>query len=244
MRDKNIVKGQDERGSALVYILIAIALLAALTVSFMNPSSNQTTSQNTFKTVSEVQSQVDFVRSAIQECVLTYPGGDAGVIAFVSSHNYPIRPSDGYFDAQCGAGESAASDVMSGIRCPGNPGDNPCHTDIFGGNTGKFLPPAPALFNGWKYYNGDDGVFLWVDTARTDAFIDTVMDKLDSGFSLCEADIMRPTAGDFQMTSDLGAGMVCPDDSKCFRVWMKVQTDPAIGTPTYFGGTPEAASCP
>ena len=33
----------NERGSALVYILIAIALLAALTISFMNPSSNQTT---------------------------------------------------------------------------------------------------------------------------------------------------------------------------------------------------------
>ncbi len=142
----------NERGSALVYILIAIALLAALTISFMNPSSNQTTSQNTFRVVSELQSQVEFVRSTIQECVLTYPGGDSGVISFMSSHNYPLRPSDGYFDASCAPGGdgSAANDNVTGLRCPGNPGDNPCHTAMFGGLTGKFLPQPPQLFNDWK----------------------------------------------------------------------------------------------
>lgn len=229
-----------EEGSALVYILIAIALLAALTISFMNPSSNQTTSQNTFRTVSEIQSQIDFVRSAIQECVLTYPGGDSGVMAFTSSHNYPIMPDDAYLNA-CGANpeEPAGTHTVRTLRCPGNPGDNVCHTDMFGGLTGKFMPPAPSYFGEWQYYNGDDGVFMWIESTNTDAFLDTVLDKLDAGFSVCESDVMRPSGADFQMTSDMGVNVVCGDGNKCFRIWLKIAT-----SAVYVGGSPEAlAGC-
>ncbi len=63
---------------------------------------------------------------------------------------------------------------------------------------------------------------------------------MDAGFSLCEADVMTPTAGDFAMTSDVGS-VVCPDESKCLRIWLKI--DETVGDPVYFGGTPEAASC-
>lgn len=242
MRDSGRSVRRTERGSALVYILIAIALLAALTMAFMNPSSNQTTSQNTFKTISEIQSQGDFIRSAVQECVLTYSGGDAGVITAYSgarAHNYPLMPSDTYLDA-CVAKPSQASQLVSDLRCPGNPGDNPCHSAMFGGNTAKFLPPPPALFNAWKYYNGADGVFMWTDTANTDAFIDTVLEKLDAAYSECEADPMTPTSGDFQMTSDMGAAVVCQNDTKCFRIWIKIN-----GTATYEPGGEEAtAGCP
>jgi len=245
MKGKQKTIRVDETGSALVYILIAIALLAALTVAFMNPSSNQTTSQNTFKTTSEMQTQADFIRSAIQECVLTYPGGDAGVITAHPgySHNYPLIPDDGYFGT-CAANlpEPAGTQLVSELRCPGNPGDDPnhCHSDIFGGAGGKFLPPQPALFGPWKYYNGIDGVFIWLATTNTDAYIDTVLDKLDDGYSECEADVMKPNAGDFQMTSDMGANVVCPDESKCFRLWLKIN-----GTAVYTNPSAEfTAGCP
>ena len=44
----------SQKGSALIYILVAIALLAALTASFMRPSSQQTSAQSGFKAVSEL----------------------------------------------------------------------------------------------------------------------------------------------------------------------------------------------
>ena len=90
-------KRGNERGSALVYILIAIALLAALTMTFMQPSSQQAQSGNTFKSVSEIQSQIDFIRAIVQECVLTYPGGakDIDIVTDDPDANkrYPIRPN-------------------------------------------------------------------------------------------------------------------------------------------------------
>ena len=75
-----VVKQQDnERGSALVYILIAIALLAALTFTFMQPSSQQTSSQGVFKTVAKLESQTDIIRSTIHACRWAYKRGDTSI---------------------------------------------------------------------------------------------------------------------------------------------------------------------
>lgn len=239
-RDK---KRPGERGSALVYILIAIALLAALTVAFMEPSSQQSQSQNTFKLISEIDSQADFIRSSAQECVLTYPGGDGCAIGINNpgtcpaavnvndNHPYPLMPDEAYFDNECGAGESAGDHNVENLRCPGNPGDDPCHADIFGGNSGKFLPPPPDLFSDWAWYNGDDGVFFYTSTDKTDPYIDTVLSKLEEGYRECEADTIDATGGAYNMTSDLGAAVQCPAGAKCFRVWMII--DDTGGTPQY-----------
>ncbi len=240
MEDKGIRQHKMQRGSALIYILIAIALLAALTLSFMEPSSQQTQSQNSFKIISEVQSQTEFIRSAIQGCVLGYPGGDSGAISDGAQLNnpYPIMPDDSYFDNQCGAGESAANDNVSGLRCPGKPGDDPCHDDVFGASSGKFLPPAPPLFNDWRYYAGTDGVFLWLSTDKTDAYIQTALTKLDGEFSECEADVIDASGGAVDL--DSASTISCPAGSSCFRVWMI-----AKATATYQAGGPEdTAGCP
>jgi hypothetical protein len=231
---KHLRRNHREKGSALVYILIAIALLAALTLSFMEPSGQQTQNQNTFKVVSEIQSQSEFIRSAIHECVLSYPGGDSGAIGGglpQVNNPYPIMPNDGYFDSDCGAGESAANDNAGGLRCPGDPGDDACHDDIFGAASGKFLPASPPLFEEWRYYAGDDGVFLWIETDKTDAFIQTALQKLDEQFGECEADVIDTSdlpAGDKDM--DSASTIVCPSGSMCFRVWLI-----AKGTAVYNG---------
>jgi hypothetical protein len=232
---------RDEAGSALIYILIAIALLAALTISFMEPSSQQTTSQNTFRTVSELASQADFVRSAVQECVLTHQGGDIGAINAGAQKNqpYPLMPDDTYLDTCTGQG-AADNHNVSNLRCPGNPGDNPCHAQMFGGNTGKFLPPPPALFGPWQYYAGDDGVFFWIETTKTDPFLDTVLSKLDASFAECEADVVDTSAGTpGDKKLDQAGTVLCPEGSKCFRVWV-------LGKHTSYDGDKDGdeAACP
>ncbi len=234
-----------ERGSALVYILIAIALLAALTVTFMSPSSQQTSSQNSFRTVSDIKSQVDIIISAIQECVLSYKKGDKSIDISGSGsdpnarRNFPIKPnSTHYSTATIGP---TAGRLVKDIRCPGNPGNNDeNHVHIFGSTSGKFLPAPPDLFDDWQYYNGTDGVFFWISTNKSDAFISTALQKLDDKFSECEADIIDATSSAVDLDSDTPAEVQCASGYTCFRVRMTIKS-----TAEYNGDTDgDESSCP
>lgn len=207
-----------ETGSALVYILIAIALLAALTASFMKPSSQQTTAQSSFNTITEMKAQIVYIRSAIQECVLNYPDGEDGLVG-TSNFPFPINPSSAHLTSPAG------DDALAGIRCPGNPGGaSTDHADVFGGRSGKFLPPVPDLFEPWKYYSGGDGVFFYTRTDKTDAFLQTALQKLDDEFSECEADVIDASLGDVELLSGDPGAPLCPDGSTCFRVWVITQS--------------------
>ncbi len=230
---------RTEQGSALVYILIAIALLAALTFTFMEPSSQQTSSQNTFKSATALTGQIDMIRSAVHECVLSYPKGDKTIDTTTGTgtdpdarDNWPINPdSDHYLTATPG---KSGDMLVQNIRCPGdNPGgaNKEDHALIFSGTSGKFMPPAPDLFDDWQWYNGADGIFFWTETDKTDAFIITALTKIDDKFSECEADIID--------TSDAPAGakdldnlgdFTCPANNICLRVRMIIK-----GTPVYNG---------
>ncbi len=221
-----------QSGSALVYILIAIALLAALTATFMDSSSQQTSSQNTYNSVTDINSQINLIRSAVQECVLNYPAGDTGLVGSLNTP-YPINPSSTYLTTP------AASDLVSALRCPGNPGNSNNHAVVFGGNTGKFLPPAPNLFDPWLYYSGVDGVFFYTKTNKSDAFIQTALSKLDDNFSECEADVINASAGAINLVSS-GPALQCPSGYYCFRVWVIAQA-----SNTYLGDTDaDEAACP
>ncbi len=236
---------KPEHGSALVYILIAIALLAALTFTFMQPSGQQTSSQNIFKTVSDVKSQVDITRSAVQECLLSYRKGDSSIDISGSGtdpnarRNMPIKPNSAHY-ASATIGPTTGR-LVADIRCPGNPGNNDInHERIFGGTSGKFMPPTPDLFEDWQYYNGTDGVFFWTQTNKTDAFINTALEKLDGKFDECEADVIDASSSAVDLDSDAPAEVVCPSGYRCFRVRMTIKP-----SAVYNGDADnDEASCP
>lgn len=236
--------GASERGSALIYILIAIALLAALTFTFMEPSSQQTSSQNTFRIVSEIKSQVDLIRSAIQECVLSYPRGDNTIDLSVSGtdpyarRNYPLKPNSTHFTGAT-VGPTAGR-LAKDIRCPGDPGNDKNHVKLYSGLSGKYLPPAPDLFDDWQYYNGQDGVFVWTATDKSDAYLATALTKLDDEYAECEADVVDASGGAVDLDSDSPAEVQCPSGYTCFRVRLVTQA-----SAEYNGDTDgDEAACP
>jgi type II secretory pathway pseudopilin PulG len=212
---------QNIYGGALVYILIAVALLAALTASFIEPASQQSRAQNSFKLATEINSQAQFIRSAVQDCIILHPTGDSTVNGSSTTdpgyHSpYPVKPSSSHFTGSTlGA---AANDNAEHLRCPGNPGGSNDHTPIFGGSSGRFLSPAPSLFNDWTYYNGSgtvlgesvDGVFIRISSDKSDPFITEALQKVESQFSNCEADYI-----------DGDGSNGCANGEQCFRIWFK-----------------------
>lgn len=227
----------QQSGSALIYILVAIALLAALTASFMRSPSQQASSQNIVTAVSDLKSQADFIRSAIQECILIYPGGDQATPGKVlGNHPYPINPSSTYFS------DPADEDYAREVRCPGNPGTSTEHSRIFGVRTGKSLPPPPNLFEDWNYYSGTDGIFFYTRTSKSDAFLKTALERLDNEFALCEADIIDASSSNVNLTSLGSSGPACPSGSVCFRVWMIAK--PSAQNAYQSGSAEAAAECP
>lgn len=236
----------SETGSALVYILIAIALLAALTISFMEPSSQQTSSQNTFKTSTNLQGQTDTIRSAIQECILLYPEGDNTIDTASDGTDpgaddmFPINPnSDHYASATI---DQSGDRLVKNIRCPGDSTTSNAydHALIFGSTSGKFMPPQPDLFEEWQYYNGNDGVYFWTESTKSDAFILSALETLDEKYSECEADVIDATSSAIDLDSAATAETQCTSGSVCFRVWMKIND-----SAEYNGDTDsDETSCP
>lgn len=236
---------RNQSGSALVYILIAVALLAALTVTFMEPSTQQTSSQNSFKTVTSIRSQIDTIDTAIQECVLSYRAGDRGIDTSPTGSdpsartNMPIKPNSTHYTSATPG--PTAGRLVRDLRCPGNPGSNDInHVAIFGGISGKFMPPAPDLFEDWQYYNGADGIYFWTQTNKTDPFINTSLQKLDDVFDECEVDVVDATSSAVSLDSASPAETQCPSGYRCFRKRLTIRN-----SAVYNGDSDnDEASCP
>lgn len=223
---------RSKRGSALIYILIAIALIAALTASFMQPATQQTRTQNSFKLAAELNGQAQMIRSAIQDCILQWPKGDGTI---PSGHNggyhanYPLEPDSTHLPTSPAFRATAGDKSVALLRCPGsNPGNHPDvlndplnaqHAPIFGGATGRFMPAVPALFGSWTYRNGTNltvngqtvtGVYFQITTTNTDAYLAEAMQKVDAQFTACEADYI-----------DGNGSNGCAASTKCLRIWVK-----------------------
>lgn len=211
-------------GGALVYILIAIALLAALTVSFIEPSNQQSRSQNAFQIAATLKGQVNAIRAAIQDCILLYPSGDGTINSGSTTDTgyhapFPVNPSSAHFDSSSLDGKTG--DLVGDLSCPGNNGGSGSeneHSVLFGGATGRFMPEKPSLFNDWTYFNGSgtkegqsvDGVYFLIDSDKTDPYIGEALSKLDAGYNQCETDYI-----------DGDGTNGCADGAKCLRVWVK-----------------------
>lgn len=200
----------NENGSALFYTLIAIALLALVTATFMGSSGQQNTSSNiTFKVYSQLKSQTEFIRSAVQECVLSYPNGDM-TLGSTKNMPYPLAPDDVYLDTP------AASRDAKYIRCPGNPGNSNNHKRIFDPGKGKLLPQSPSQFGPWTYQSTEDGVFIVIATTYQDVGLMNALNKLDDAYQECEADVIN--AVNLQQVLSSDGVSVCALGYTCFRL--------------------------
>lgn len=209
-------KASLQKGGALIYILIAVALLAALTSTMVGGGGQSSRTQNAFRLGQELNSQSRLIRSAIQDCTLRFTQGDAVDISEANYNNpYPLNPSSSEFTSP------AANDNVAFLKCPGTSSSagNDDYTDLFGGS-GEFsgyMPPKPDLMDDWTYFNGDetvegvrlDGVYFQITSNKSDPQVGEAMERIDNLMSACEVDYLE---GDGSNS--------CANDYKCLRYWV------------------------
>jgi type II secretory pathway pseudopilin PulG len=191
---------ERQSGAALLYIFMAIALMAILTASLINTSSTSSRPQQAQRLAATLESQITYIRSAILECVQSYPAGDptinSGSTTDTGYNNpYPVRPESNHFNGST-LGQASDNNVNE-LRCPGNPGIDNNHTPLFKGVGGRFAPVLPdTLGDKWGYsnitftLNGKllDGVFIGFSTDKTDAYIKDAMQIVASNYDSCQAE--------------------------------------------------------
>lgn len=213
-----LIKASSQKGGALIYILIAIALLAALTSTFLNDGGQSSRTQNAFKTATVLNSQARLVRSAIQDCVLRFPEGDSAIAETGYIDPYPLNPdsSDAVYTEF-----DVTNKNVSELRCPAASYDQ-----LFSGagEFSSYLPPSPDLMEPWTYFNGSiaasgtvapnygmafDGVYFQIQSDKSDPFIGESFQKIDELMSTCEVD---------HQVGDGTNG--CEDGHQCLRFWI------------------------
>ena len=167
----------NEGGNALLYVLLAVGLLAALTYAYVKDSRENYASQSSVQISATLYSQINMIKSSVTECTAEYSGGGGdmngdGVIDGNDNPNtpYPLNPSSALNLAATPGGcttttnasgciPQAADDYVSHLQCIGAPAGAAA---IFSGtsNQGRFLPPPPNGFTAWVYKNDNTGVYI------------------------------------------------------------------------------------
>ena len=184
-----------EAGNVLLYVLIAVALLAALTFAFARGNRDNLSQQKGVSMAEDLFVQANMIRAAVQQCVLEYPkgGGDIapagapdGVIDASDNPNnpYPLAPSDALNPFAPAGIAAAADDRAKYLTCVGA---SAAEARMFEGssNQGRFLPPIPAGFSEWVYKN--DGTGVYIQTAGSnDGAAKKALDLLERKFDSCQ----------------------------------------------------------
>lgn len=182
-----------QAGGALVYILVAIAVIGALTATLIEPSGQQARSQKGFQLAQQIDAQIQFIKSAIQECVINYPAGDPTITEPGYHAPYPLEPTSSHFTGSTLG--PAPHFLVEYVRCPGNPGVDNNHTPIFGPTTGRNYPKPLIANHRWHWFNGTgtsngrvyDGIFMNLSPFQTrDAYVTDAFERLDAKYSDCE----------------------------------------------------------
>ena len=207
-------KASLQKGGALIYILIAIALLAALTSTFVGGGGQSSRTQNAFKLAQELNSQIRVIRSAIQDCVLRYPQGEDTIAESDYNDPYPLNPNSNDTAYTAFDTGNPGTRNVEDLRCPGSSFDQ-----IFSGSGefSSYLPSPPDLMDSWTYFNGQetvhgltmDGVYIEIESKRSDPQIGEAMSKIDGLMAACEVDYIQGTGSNS-----------CDNGSNCLRYWI------------------------
>jgi len=186
----NKIKGINEKGSIVTYILAAI-FLSGLLVAVLSQGSNKSAdSSHVEKEVSYLKADIDSIHYAVAECIqVYYQRVDVNNDGTIDATDNPNPPFPLYDDlSNSGSGED-----LKKIKCPGDPSSNNINDNyIFSENlynSVKVLSNS-SLYN-VKYFNDSiEGVYLKISSLNSDDIWKEGISRINDMFSGCTVEII------------------------------------------------------
>lgn len=186
-----------QTGSAIIYVLMAIGLLAALTFAITSDNVGSTTNQSGARMAEDLYSQINLIKSTIVECTMVYPAAgrdyDAdGDIDQIDHPNmpYPLTP----MHANNPYDDTFTTDQVRNLTCTGAP--NAAAAAMFSGIgvKGRFLPPMTNGFTDWLYVSDTDGVRIETTYDASGEAAEAVK-RIRKRMAPCETDLNFDSCG-------------------------------------------------
>ncbi len=176
----------DQAGNILIYIFIAIGLLATLTLAVTRDTSTHDLKRQARENTALLIQQADYIRAAFQECALLYPdgGGDLDGDGDIDNNDNPYTPyplNAGDPKQPNGAG---ASQYLIDQQCTGAP----AATAYMFQPPNQFRVPQPKVTTRWYYSADANGLRVSVSYNFPNAVGDTMVNMLAQRLPDCEFD--------------------------------------------------------
>jgi len=186
-----------EKGSVVAYLLMAVALIAALTAALTKGSHESAVTIQVQQHVKFLETDLQTIRSAINECILVYSDPvDINGDNLINTTDNPNAPFPLYGDLSSGG----LGVPLSEIKCPGN------QQAIFNNKAGKFFSLIGSSDYTIDYNNnGTEGIQIIILRNSASPVWDEAMSQVNAKLSTCSAEI------------ETGAGCT----NGCFEFWIK-----------------------
>jgi len=175
---------KNTSGNILMYVFIAVGLLAALTVAIVKDGTVRDPVQEARRAADVLIQQSNYLRTAFQECAMLYPdgGGDLDGDGDVDNNDNPYAPFPLEATDSKQPNGAGASQYLIDQQCTGAP----AATAYMFRPPSRYNVPDPQITSQWFYEAGSAGLRLEVSYSFPDQIRDNVVDILDQRLADCE----------------------------------------------------------
>jgi hypothetical protein len=199
-------ENQSQKGSIIIYIMIAIFLTGLLVATMTQGSKISASSGQLDAALLLLQSDIKTVQANISECVQTHPEAvDVNGNGTADATDDPNQPFPLYGDLSSGA----AGDALMDIKCPGAPvAQQLIFTDAISASL-KLLNDT-SNYTATYFNDATEGVYLRITRAVPDTLWPEMLSRLENKYSKCAA--VSVTADPDPLGADCSGG--------CFYYWI------------------------
>ena len=224
-----IATAARQRGSIIVYILIAIFLTGLLVSAMSQGTKKSASSEQINELLLYLQADIQTVQSNITECVVSYqnnnfcPAGGTCVNEYTTQDTTPVVNPNVPFPTPVAAASSGGT-VLTSIICPRAPA---AQQTIFTNSVSQSLKLLQDTTNytATYYNNGTDGVYIRITRNVADPLWTEALARLPSKYQACSTVV--------SMSASDPTGFNC--SAGCFYYFIK-RPGPA--------GSPVFGACP